>query len=112
MGLVENIKAECTKKGVRISQIEKELGFSNGYISKLKRETVPAERLYKMAEYFKVSPEYLLTGKEPVQTAESVVVQELLDAADGCAPEDIHLASDMLRRLKAYNRMVGGKNTL
>ena len=64
MTLYERI--EDLRKSREISQadLEKELGFSNGSISKWKKSSPTPERLLKFAQYFDVSMEYLMTGEE------------------------------------------------
>lgn len=59
-------RIENLRKSNKISQgkLEKELGFSNGSISKWKISTPNPERLQKLADYFGVTVDYLLTGKE------------------------------------------------
>lgn len=60
-------RIESLRKARKISQgkLEKELGFSNGSISKWKNSMPTPERLRKLADYFNVSIEYLLTGEKP-----------------------------------------------
>lgn len=60
MNQVEKVKKMCKERGVRISKLEKDLGFSNGYIGQLKRGTFPADRLEKIASYFRVDYHYFL----------------------------------------------------
>lgn len=64
MGVFERI--ETLRKDRKISQgkLEKDLGFSNGSVSKWKTSTPTPERLKKLADYFSVSVDYLMTGKE------------------------------------------------
>ena len=59
-------RIESLRKARNISQgnLEKELGFSNGSISKWKKATPKPERLQKLAEYFGVTMEYIMTGEE------------------------------------------------
>lgn len=64
MNSVERVKAICKERKIPISQLEKALNFSNGYIGQLKKGKFPAERLMAIANYLSVSPEYLLTGHE------------------------------------------------
>jgi transcriptional regulator with XRE-family HTH domain len=63
MNTVERIKAECKKRNIAISKLEKDLKFGNAYIGGLKKGVVPDDRLRKIAEYLNVTPEYLMTGK-------------------------------------------------
>jgi transcriptional regulator with XRE-family HTH domain len=64
MNSVERVRAICKSQKIAISKLEKDLGFSNGYISQLRKGTFPAERLLAIAEYLKVSRDYLLSGEE------------------------------------------------
>lgn len=59
-------RIESLRKSRKISQgkLEKELGFSNGSISKWKTSMPTTERMQKLADYFDVSIEYLMNGKE------------------------------------------------
>ena len=64
MNSVERVKAICKDRKIAISRLERDLGFSNGYIGQLRKGTFPAERLSDIAAYLSVSTEYLMTGKE------------------------------------------------
>lgn len=59
-------RIESLRKSKKLSQgkLEKELGFSNGSISKWKISMPTPDRLQKIADYFDVSIEYLMTGNE------------------------------------------------
>lgn len=61
---LENLRKEY---GISQKELETELGFSNGSISKWKKSTPKIERLQKIANYFNVSIEYLQFGTEPQQ---------------------------------------------
>ena len=60
-------RIEQLRKTQNLSQgkLEKELGFSNGSISKWRNSTPTYERPQKVADYFGVSVEYLMTGEAP-----------------------------------------------
>ncbi len=60
----DRIKALCKKKGVSMNTAEKEIGLAKGYISKLDKSNPNMTTLQKMADYFDVSVEYLMAGKE------------------------------------------------
>ena len=64
MTLYERIETLRKSKNISQGKLEKELGFSNGSISKWKNSTPTTERLQKLADYFGVTVEYLLTGEE------------------------------------------------
>ena len=56
----EKIKELCREKGVSVFSVEKELGFSNGIISKWNRATPTVSNLKKVADYFGKPIEYFL----------------------------------------------------
>lgn len=64
MNCVERIKSICKERKIPISRLERACGFSNGYIGQLRKGTMPAERLEKVAEFLGVDARYLLTGEE------------------------------------------------
>lgn len=64
MNSVERVKFICKKRKIAISKLEKDLGFSNGYISQLRKGVFPADRLAQIADYLSCSPEFLLYGIE------------------------------------------------
>lgn len=130
-------RIEKLRKDKKISQgkLEKELGFSNGSISKWRNSTPTYERLQKVADYFGVSVDYLMTGTEdkkesPVLTARDErdiakdlnrIMEKLSAGEDGPAsydgeeldPEAAELFRDelnlALRRLKIVNKEKYGR---
>lgn len=71
MTSVEIVKMLCKERNIPIYRLEKELGFSNGYISQLRKGTFPADRLVALAKYFGISTEYLMYGEETASTESS-----------------------------------------
>ena len=65
MTVFERIENLRNQAGISQGKLEKELGFSNGSISKWKNSTPNPERLKKMADYFGTTVEYLMTGEKP-----------------------------------------------
>lgn len=64
MNSVERVKALCKERKIPISKLERDLGYSNGYIGQLRKGTFPDDRLKEIAQYLSVSIDYLMTGKE------------------------------------------------
>lgn len=64
MTFFERFEALRKQNGISQGKLEKELGFSNGSISKWKNNIPKAERLQTVADYFGVSVQYLLYGEE------------------------------------------------
>ena len=111
-------RIESVRKKHKISQgkLEQELGFSNGSISKWKTSMPNSKRLQKLADYFNVSVEYLITGQEK-EGGENYYLNEktrelakiifeneelsaLFDIAKNSSPEDLQIAKDILLALK------------
>lgn len=65
--MVNRIRELCKRKNIKIKQLENVLHFANGSIAKSKPETIQAIRVLALAQYFNVSMEYLMTGKEKSQ---------------------------------------------
>ena len=63
MDSVELVKRICEERKIPISRLEKDCGFSNGYIRKLKEGKFPSDRLLKIAEYLELPLSYLMTGE-------------------------------------------------
>lgn len=123
MNSVERVREICRERKIAISKLERDCGFSNGYIHSLKEGKFPATRLYTIANYLNVSPEFLMTGQNAEKestsgqkyyfdddTAEKAQelfenpnMRILFDAARGSRPEDLQIAADLLARLKETN---------
>lgn len=125
MTVFERIENLRKSKGISQGKLEKELGFSNGSISKWKNSTPTPERLQKLADYFGVSMNYLLNGTEGELSAKDerdiakdmeALRDKLLNSEEGPASydgepipeEDAELLLGqielMMRRLKPINK--------
>lgn len=58
--LYEKIQEICNSKGITVSGLEKDLGFSNSLIRKWKNSSPSIENLKKVADYFGVTVDYFL----------------------------------------------------
>lgn len=64
MNTVERIKSILKERKIAVSKLERECGFANGYISQLRKGSIPDDRLKIIADYLEVSSYYLTTGEE------------------------------------------------
>ena len=62
--IYETIKILSSKKGLSINQLEKTLGLSKGSLCRIDTNRPSVDRLQKIADFFEVSLDYLMTGKE------------------------------------------------
>lgn len=115
MNTVERIKAICKERGIAMSRLERECGFSNGYIQALRMGTMPADRLKKVAHFLDVSMDYLLTGEEAIEdtgyyinTETAKIAQELFEREDlrvlmsasrGLTPENAKMVTALVEKL-------------
>ena len=67
MTLRERVKILCKEQKTSLNALETECGFAKGYASKLDKSTPNAENLRKIADFFNVSVDYLMTGKEDLE---------------------------------------------
>lgn len=64
MTTVDRIKMICKERKIPISKLEKECGFANGYISGLKKGSIPDDRLNAISTYLEIEPFELSTGEK------------------------------------------------
>lgn len=61
---VQYVRDVCRQRKIPISQLEKDCGFSNGYLNPKKMSKIPYDRAQSIAEYLNISVEMILTGEE------------------------------------------------
>lgn len=112
----------CNKNNVTPYRVCKETGLTTATISNWKagRYVPKQDKLQKIADYFNVSLEYLMTGEEKeggekyylndetAQMAQKLFqnkeLRVLFDAAQDATPEDLKTTYDMLMALKKKER--------
>lgn len=120
MGLKERIQELCKKRNISMNQLETDLGFGKGYISKLGKSTPNVLKIQKIAEKLNVSVDYLMNGDEQennpryyLNDETAAIAQEifqnkelrmLFDASRNAKPEDLLTVRDMMLALKRKER--------
>ena len=97
MTAVERILDVCKKRGIPISRIERDLGFSNQYLTKLKKGDIPLDRAEKAAGYLGLPVEWILKGDERKGT-------ELLISPQQNPTTRMNKGSGEKRALHTHNR--------
>lgn len=64
MEIVERIKSLCITENITIKELERIIQISNGSIRHWNEKTPSVERVLLVADYFKVSLDWLVTGKK------------------------------------------------
>ena len=62
MNSVDMVKEICKERNIPISKLERECGFSNGYIRSIKKGMFPADRMKRIADYLEVNVSDLMEG--------------------------------------------------
>lgn len=122
--MYERIRAICREKGITISQLEREIDVSRGYISKIDKHRPSLERMERIARYLGVSVSDLTGAGEtrtdiakdveryyydPDARAAAQEVYErpgmrvLFSAARGVSEQDLRTVATILERMKATN---------
>ena len=112
MNSVERVKTICKDRKIPISKLERDLGYSNAYISQLRKGTFPDDRLKEIANYLNVSVDYLMTGEEKeggetyyINEETRAIAQEIFEK------KELRMLFDVTRkstpqRLMAYYNMI------
>ena len=84
MSVVDRIKGLCKEKDMSMSKLEQELGFGRGTIGKWDTASPKSVNVKKVADYFRVTYEYILYGddkdeKDIAKTMEKIKRQLLMD---------------------------------
>lgn len=117
MTLKERIKNLCKERGISVSKMERDCDFANGYISKLDKSTPNTAKIQKIADYFGVGLEYLMTGENSdgyyydqatLELAQQLYQNEglhmLFDAAKDATPSELKSFYDMVMIMKRKER--------
>lgn len=100
MDMKQRIKQLCKEKKISVNKLEKDLGFGTGYVSKLDKSTPNTSKVKKIADYFNVSVDYLMTGKEP-DISDDIVSEhiELISKWAKLSPEKQKAVMDIIDAL-------------
>lgn len=66
MNSVDKVRKILKDRKIPVSRMEKDLRYANGYISGLKKGSLPDDRLKEIAEYLNVSTADLIDEKTPL----------------------------------------------
>lgn len=86
---VQFVRELCKTRGIAISQLEKECGFSNGYLNPKKMQKLPYDRALTIARYLDITVEEILTGKKETPAESKRVSEEAIKFALFRGREDI-----------------------
>ena len=104
----ERLQELLDREGITISSLEKKLGLGHKTLSNWEKSDPKATTIKKVADYFCVSPEYLMgwddTEQERNELLEHLARNEELKAfmmtASKCTPEELRALEGMIRTWK------------
>lgn len=79
MTLKDRIKELCEKNDVSMNKLESDCGFGRGYVSKLEKSTPNSQKLQKIADYFNISLDYLMTGEKNPPADRNLCLKSRID---------------------------------
>lgn len=88
----DTVKELCRRKGVSLAQMAKDIHISTGTIQAWKMGSIPqGSTLKKLTDYFGVSTDYLVTGKETAYEAFRTEDEdiEIFDAINALRRQDL-----------------------
>lgn len=108
----ERLKNLCKLKGITIKQMEQEVGVSQNATFKWKTSSPTLKTTKRLAEYFGVSQEYILNGKDDsgyfIDPETKALADELKNNKELRAVFDV--AKDMPKeRLEAFYNLIKNK---
>ena len=90
MSFYEIVRHLCYERGISLYTMSKDIHISNGTVSAWKQGSFPqGETLKKIADYFGVSTDYLMTGKQPEAIATYDADLEIFTSIDALKNRDI-----------------------
>ena len=103
--VVEKIRAICKEKGIPISQLEKALGYANGYLNPKKAANIRLDRLAEIANYLGVSLTDIdenCTDNGTIEILQSLSEEErgLLEVARGMTKEQVKAMTEFAKAIK------------
>jgi transcriptional regulator with XRE-family HTH domain len=107
----EKLKKLRKEKNLTQSKLDEKLGFSNRYTSKIESGVKPSMKtLKKLAEFFEVPIEYLISETEEANNLAAVPIRnkELLEAfmdADKMDSEDQKVILSVIHAISMKNKM-------
>lgn len=99
MNTLDRIKAVLKERKIPISRLEKDLGYSNGSISKLKN-SITSDKLLAISLYLDLPPSYFTTGElDTTQLDLAEEEQQIIDIYKKLPDEQKKLALNLLKAM-------------
>ena len=74
MDILERVKDLCYRQGLTVAELERKADLGNGSVRRWNTSIPAADKLQRAAIILGTSMDYLLTGKEPKDDAETLLL--------------------------------------
>ena len=107
--MLDKIKELCKENGMSVSQLEQSLGFCNKAIYKWDEQTPGIDRVKKVADYFGVTVDYLISDEKVYDEKQELLERAFADNPDmrilfkvteKCSPAEIQTAIRLIKALR------------
>lgn len=91
MDYTNKIKDFCKKKNITVKQLERDLGYSNGYIITLKNK-IPLNRMLEISKYLNVPYEAFIPDEykqKGTPEVKSPLVYDIMEMATECSNDEL-----------------------
>lgn len=117
--LYEKIRKLCKEKGVTVTEVERDLGFGRGSLSKIDKHKPSNEKIKALADYFGISqdeltgvqiiePQMYYYDVETMKLAEALhknkELRVLFDAAQDISSDDLYFVYGLVQRMRKTNK--------
>lgn len=114
---VQFVRDICQQRKIPVSQLEKDCGFSNGYLNPKKMTKIPFDRAQIIAAYLGISVTTILTGADGEDVADQSDHKDVLDEVDVAfygdfkelSEDDKETVRDMVRVMRERRSRNQGK---
>lgn len=110
---VQYVRDICKQRKIPISQLEKDCGFSNGYLNPKKMSKIPYDRAQVIAEYLGISLNLIMSGEEtekaPAKSGERDGSEIMFALSRGGEKEITDEMFEEVKRFAAYIAQRGDK---
>lgn len=107
MGIVDRIRALCEEKGITINKLEKEADIGRGNVARWGKHRPNIDKVQRVADYFGVSADYILTGNENKPAKNGELTPYMLEVIDLFKDIDAEKQSRLLEIIRNARDLMG-----
>lgn len=100
MDILERVKDLCSNQGMSIAELERKADLGNGSVRRWDTSIPAADKLQRAAKTLGTTMDYLLTGKEPEENSETLL---LAREANSLTQEQLHVVKNIIEEFKRNN---------